>query len=119
MRAWSDAAGERIEVARRMYALRLGEVLPRRDLNALRGIEGARMKRTYRLLAERYGIDWQGRRYDRNNPLAADIPNQAINHASVAVTASAAIALANHQHGARVQAPRQSQIEEPIVAGAR
>jgi len=93
MRAWSDADGERIEVARRMYALRLGEVLPKRELDALRGIEGARMKRTYRLVAERFGIDWQGRRYDRSNPLAADLPNQAINHASVAVTAAATIAV--------------------------
>ena len=93
MRAWSDADGERIEVARRMYALRLGEVLPRRELDALRGIEGARMKRTYRLVAERFGINWQGRRYDRSNPLAADLPNQAINHASVAVNSAAAIAV--------------------------
>lgn len=93
MRAWSDADGERIEVARRMHALRLGEVLPRRELDALRGIEGARMKRTYRLVAERFGIDWQGRRYDRSNPLAADLPNQAINHASVAVNSAAAIAV--------------------------
>lgn len=93
MRAWSDPEGERIEVARRMYALRLGEVLPKRNLDALRGIEGARMKRTYRLAAERFGIDWQGRRYDRSNPLAADLPNQAINHASVAVTSAAAIAV--------------------------
>ena len=35
----------------------------------------------------------EGRRYDRANPLAADIPNQAINHASVAVTAAAVIAV--------------------------
>ena len=33
------------------------------------------------------------RRYDRGNPLSADIPNQAINHASVAVTAAAVIAV--------------------------
>ena len=93
MRAWSDPSGARIDVALRMYALRLGEVLPSRDIDALRGIEGARMKRTYRLLASRHGIAWQGRRYDRTNPLAADIPNQAINHASVAVTAAAVIAV--------------------------
>ena len=93
MRAWSDPSGVRIDTALRMYALRLGEVLPSRDLDALRGIEGARMKRTYRLLASRHGIAWRGRRYDRTNPLAADIPNQAINHASVAVTAAAVIAV--------------------------
>ena len=92
MRAWSDDLG-RITIARKMYALRLGEVFPSQRLDALRGMEGARMRRTYRNLAQRYGITWQGRRYDRANPLAADIPNQAINHASVAVTSAAVIAV--------------------------
>ena len=40
-----------------------------------------------------YGIEWRGRRYDRANPMAADLPNQAINHASVAVTSAAVIAV--------------------------
>lgn len=93
MRAWGDAEGSRITVARRMYAIRLGEVLPHTDINTLRGMEGARMRRTYQNLAQRYGIDWRGRRYDRADPLAADIPNQAINHASVAVTSAAVIAV--------------------------
>jgi CRISPR-associated protein Cas1 len=88
-----DQDGARIAIARKMYALRLGEILPHGNLNTLRGIEGARMKRTYHNLAQRYGVPWQGRRYDRNNPLAADIPNQAINHASVAVNAAATIAV--------------------------
>lgn len=91
--AWSDATGSRIAVARKMYYLRLGETLPQQDLPALRGVEGARMKRTYQLLARRYGIPWRGRRYDRSNPSSSDIPNQAINHASVAVTSAAAIAV--------------------------
>ena len=51
------------------------------------------MKRTYQNLAQRYGVAWHGRRYDRSNPLTADIPNQAINHASVAVTSAAVIAV--------------------------
>ena len=93
MRAWGDPDGSRITIARKMYALRLGEVLPHRSLDALRGIEGSRMKRTYQNLAQRYGITWRGRRYERTNPLAADIPNQAINHASVAVTSAAVIAV--------------------------
>lgn len=83
----------RISVARHMYALRLGEVLPHRDLDTLRGIEGARVKTIYRLMAEKYGIDWQGRHYDRSNPNATDIPNQAINHAATAVQGAAAIAV--------------------------
>ena len=93
MRAWGDPTGSRITIARKMYALRLGEVLPQTDINALRGVEGARMKRTYQNLSRQYGIQWRGRRYDRANPTAADIPNQAINHASVAVTAAAVIAV--------------------------
>jgi CRISP-associated protein Cas1 len=83
----------RISVARHMYALRLGEVLPHRDLDTLRGIEGSRVKETYRLMAQRYGIEWKGRHYDRANPNATDIPNQAINHAATAVQAAAAIAV--------------------------
>ena len=94
MRAWSDPGGSRITIARKMYALRLGEVLPHRNLDALRGIEGARARRTYQTLAQRYGINWKARRYDRTDPLWADIPNQAINHASVSVTSAAVIAVA-------------------------
>lgn len=83
----------RVSVARHMYALRLGEVLPHRDLDTLRGIEGARVKTIYRLMAEKYGIEWKGRHYDRAKPEATDIPNQAINHAATAVQAAAAIAV--------------------------
>ena len=83
----------RISVARHMYALRLGEVLPHRDLDTLRGIEGARVKTFYKLMAQKHGIRWQGRHYDRANPAAADIPNQALNHAATAVQAAAAIAV--------------------------
>ncbi len=93
-RAWADEKVARMAVARRMYAWRLGEVLPHRDIAVLRGIEGARVKETYRLTAERLGLRWQGRRYDRSDPLAADLPNQAINHAASAVEAAAAIAVA-------------------------
>ena len=90
----ADAKRGRMAVARRMYALRLGEVLPHRDIAVLRGIEGARMKETYRISAERAGIRWNGRRYDRGNPTAADLPNQALNHASSAIEGAAAIAVA-------------------------
>lgn len=83
----------RVSVARHMYALRLGEILPHRDLDTLRGIEGARVKAIYRLMADKYGIPWDGRHYDRNNPDATDIPNQAINHAATAVQGAAAIAV--------------------------
>jgi CRISPR-associated protein Cas1 len=90
--AWADRR-KRVDIARKMYAWRLGEVLPHRDIAVLRGIEGARMKETYRLTAERLGVTWRGRRYDRSAPGAADMPNQALNHAASAVEAAAAIAV--------------------------
>ena len=92
-RLWADDA-KRIAVARRMYAWRLGELLPHRSLDVLRGIEGARMKESYRLHAQRARVEWRGRRYDRTDPGAADLPNQALNHASSAVEGAAAIAVA-------------------------
>ena len=91
-RLWADDE-MRLMIARRLYAWRLGEVLPHRDLDVLRGIEGARMKETYALTAQRIGITWRGRRYDRGNPMASDLPNQALNHAASAVEAAAAIAV--------------------------
>lgn len=91
---WSDKNGRRTDVARRMYAWRLGEVLPHSDIAVLRGIEGARMKESYKQLATQYGVDWAGRRYDRSRPQMADAPNQAINHAATAVEAAAMIATA-------------------------
>jgi CRISPR-associated protein Cas1 len=84
----------RLDTARRLYAWRFGRVLPHRDIETLRGIEGARMRESYRLVAQRFGIDWEGRRYDRSNPGAADVPNQAINHAATFVEAAADIAVA-------------------------
>jgi CRISPR-associated protein Cas1 len=84
----------RMEVARRMYALRFGEIVRTRDIAVLRGMEGGRIKRAYELAAERFGVPWRGRRYDRANPDHADLPNQALNHAAVTVQAAAAIAVA-------------------------
>ena len=91
-RLWADDAS-RLGITRRLYAWRLGCILPHRDLDVLRGIEGARMKTLYRTIAEQFGIDWRGRRYDRTDPEAADLPNQAINHAATAVEAAASIAV--------------------------
>ena len=92
-RLWADEA-ERIEVARRMYAWRLGEVFPAAELSVLRGMEGSRMRRTYQLVAERFGIRWTRRKYDRDAPMDADLPNQALNHAATAMYALATVAVA-------------------------
>lgn len=91
-RLWANEK-ERLNLARKMYAWRMGQVLPHRDIAVLRGIEGGRMKKSYANLALQYGIKWNGRKYNRNNPNAADIPNQALNHAASAVEGAAAIAV--------------------------
>ena len=90
---WADPT-RRLDTARRLYAWRLGRVLPHRDVETLRGIEGAHMKKSYQIVAQHFGVDWRGRRYDRDNPNAADLPNQAINHAATFVEAAADIAVA-------------------------
>jgi len=94
-RLWSDKE-TRTDIARQMYALRMGGDLPAhaRDLDSLRGMEGKRMKRVYENLADQYGVEWNGRRYDRNDPESDDPINTAINHASTAVYAAARIAVA-------------------------
>lgn len=69
----------RLKVVRRMYQLRFGETAPdRRSVDQLRGIEGARVKKLYLLLARQHGIDWDGRAYDRQDWAAADIPNRCL-----------------------------------------
>jgi CRISP-associated protein Cas1 len=93
VRIWSDR-DQRLQIARRMYGWRLGEVLPSADLNVLRGVEGARVKTLYRNLARQFGVNWAGRRYDRNDPEATDRVNQALNHGSAAIRAAAMIAVA-------------------------
>jgi len=93
-RAWADDK-TRIAVARKMYARRLGEVLPHTDIAVLRGIEGARVKASYKLVAQQFGLSWKKRDFNRANPDAADLSNQAINHASTAVRAAAGVAVAS------------------------
>ena len=91
--AWADPQ-RRTRVVRRMYGMRMGEILPSTDLDSLRGIEGSRVKRSYTLAAKQFGIPWKGRRYDRRRPELTDAPNLAINHASSALQAAALVAVA-------------------------
>ncbi len=92
---WSDKES-RINIVRKMYKYRFGEPLPdyARDIASLRGIEGKRIKKVYERLAQQYGIEWKGRRFDRNNPEEDDNINKAINHATTATYAAAQIAVA-------------------------
>jgi CRISPR-associated protein Cas1 len=85
---------KRRDVVLKMYEMRFGEKLPTTDIEELRGIEGTRVRASYRLLAQRYGIPWQQRKFDRKSPENNDEINNAINHAATAAYAAASIAVA-------------------------
>ncbi len=73
----------RLKVVRKMYALRFGEEPPaRRSVEQLRGIEGARVRRTYQLLAQRFGVTWKGRDYDTKEWDASDVANRCLSAAT-------------------------------------
>lgn len=73
----------RLKVVRKMFELRFGEEPPaRRSVDQLRGIEGARVRKTYELLAKQYGVKWRGRRYDPKDWAAGDKTNQCISAAT-------------------------------------
>ncbi len=73
--ALDDAA--RLKVVRKMYEVRFGEPSPQhRSVEQLRGIEGARVRKTYELLAKRYGVVWHHRDYDTHEWGSGDMPNR-------------------------------------------
>ena len=73
----------RLKVVRKMYEMRFGEPAPaKRSVNQLRGIEGARVRKTYELMAKQYGVKWQGRRYDPKDWHAGDVVNQCLSAAT-------------------------------------
>ena len=73
----------RLKVVRKMYDIRLGETPPaKRSVEQLRGIEGARVRKTYELLAKRYDVKWRGRRYDPKDWEKGDVANRCISAAN-------------------------------------
>lgn len=73
----------RLKVVRKMYAMRFGEPAPeRRSVDQLRGIEGARVRKLYELIAQRYGVVWKGRDYDPHDFGSGDIPNRCLSAAT-------------------------------------
>ena len=76
----------RLRVVRKMYALRFGEEAPsRRSVDQLRGIEGVRVREMYRLLAQRHGVAWNGRRYDPREWDTSDTVNRCLSAATAAL----------------------------------
>lgn len=76
----------RLRVVRRMYALRFDEEPPqRRSVDQLRGLEGARVREMYKLLAQQHSIKWEGRRYDPTEWSSADLVNRCLSAATSAL----------------------------------
>ena len=73
----------RLKVVRKMYEMRFQEPCPeRRSVEQLRGIEGARVRETYKVLARQYGVEWHSRNYDQQQWDAADVPNRCLSSAT-------------------------------------
>lgn len=73
----------RLRVVRKMYALRFGQAPPvKRSIDQLRGIEGQRVRHTYRLLAKRHGVVWKGRKYNPADWDGTDVANRCLSSAT-------------------------------------
>lgn len=73
----------RLRVVRKMFSMRFGEPAPERgSVDQLRGIEGARVKRLYELLATQHCVKWNARRYEVGDFNAGDLPNRCLSQAT-------------------------------------
>lgn len=73
----------RLKVVRKMFELRFGESAPlKRSIDQLRGIEGARVRKQYQMLAKEFKVEWHGRRYSPKEWESSDIINRCISAAT-------------------------------------
>jgi CRISPR-associated protein Cas1 len=74
---------KRMGVVLQMYRYRFGEKLhPELSLEQVRGLEGVRVREAYAEASRKYGVPWNGRRYDRANWNAGDPINRALSVAN-------------------------------------
>lgn len=73
----------RDQVVRMMYQKRFNETIrPDCSIEQIRGMEGARVRKAYKELSERYDVEWSGRYYDQNNWNHGDPVNRALSSAN-------------------------------------
>lgn len=73
----------RRKVVRKMYEMRFNEILSEDySVEQMRGIEGARVRKLYEILAERVGIKWNGRYYDYTDWDVGDVQNKCLSSAT-------------------------------------
>lgn len=68
-----------LDIARKMYQLRFpDEDVSKLTMQQLRGREGSRVRKAYRLASQRTGVKWNGREYSPEDFEASDKVNQAL-----------------------------------------
>lgn len=68
-----------LDVAKKMYSMRFpDEDVSGLTLQQLRGREGSRIRKVYKELSKKWGVDWNGREYNHNDYTASDTVNQAL-----------------------------------------
>lgn len=73
----------RLDVVRRMYRMRFSDVPDTiLTVEALRGLEGIRVRQAYAQASAESGVEWTGRNYDRSNWQDADPVNRALSCAN-------------------------------------
>lgn len=73
----------RMQVVRRMYAIRFEEVPPAHyTIEQLRGMEGFRVRQTYQQASQATGVPWSGRHYNTQDWEAGDPVNKALSAAN-------------------------------------
>jgi CRISPR-associated protein Cas1 len=73
----------RLKIVREMYKLRFKEALPLgRSIEQIRGIEGQRVKKTYKSIADKYNVDWTGRSYDASSWESGNVVNRCLSAAT-------------------------------------
>jgi CRISP-associated protein Cas1 len=73
----------RLAVVYRMYQKRFpGSELEGKSIEAVRGMEGLRVRKSYEEAAAAYGIVWEGRDYNQDNWSAATAANRALSAAN-------------------------------------
>lgn len=73
---------KRMEIARKLYKMRFEETVDDKTIEQLRGMEGLRVRKAYERWAGQFGIEWEGRNYDRNQWVGADAANRALSSAT-------------------------------------
>lgn len=73
-----------MQVVRRMFQLRFPDMnLDGLTLNQIRGMEGVRVRESYKLYAKKHHVTWNGRVYDPSDWDASDALNRAMSSANV------------------------------------